>query len=334
LPAPDDAAGVTHYITQTRAIRPSDATAAAAWIARDFPVPRELADGLAKLLRRLIAQDILRGAVVEDRSGAKSLRQAVAALGLTGFLSNERAARYLDSPSPHFELALLDEARRDGGKGPFLDHDDIARANAGDGLTAFPLLWLQRSSDPQAPDTRALLMASQRSFLTVHRGYNLFRILKETTADRADAFVAGGFRERGRIAAGTPLQSGGGRLRGEHVVFEANRNDFEQSMPGAAIGPLFMYRPPRCGFTRPEQQVLESSLDHQTDNDIAAELDISAPAVAMRWRSIYARVTAQVPSVLRAGPNASPSVRGKEKRRRIVAFVDDHPEEIRPYAQA
>src|SRR5205085_5016232 len=119
-----------------------------------------------------------------------SLRPAVAALGLTGFLNNERAARYLNSPYPHFELALLDEARRDGSKGPFLDYDDVARANAGAGLTAYPLLWLQRLNDHQAPETRALLMASQRSFLTVHRGYRLSRILNETTADRADAFLA------------------------------------------------------------------------------------------------------------------------------------------------
>lgn len=292
-----------------------------------------MADALPSLLKRLISQGILRGAVVEDVAASKGLRPAVAAIGLTGFLNNDRAARYLNSPYPHFELALLDEARRDGSKGPFLDYDDVARANAGAGLTAFPLLWLQRSNDPQAPETRTLLMASQRSFLTVHRGYRLSRILNETTADRADAFVAGGFRERHRLPVGTPLRLVSGHLRREHVVFEVNRHDFEQTLPGAAISPLFVYRPPRCGFTRPEKLVLERSLDHQTDKEIATELGISPAAVALRWRSIYARVTARVPSVLRAGPNASPSVRGKEKRRRIVAFVDDHPEEIRPYLE-
>ncbi len=334
MPAPDRSEADIGRFTRTRAIRPADAAHAAAWIARDFPVSEDLAAALPSLLKRLISQEILRGAVVEDIHGPKGQRANVAAFGLSGFLDNERAARYLDSPYPHFELALLEETQRGRGKGAFLDDDDVARANAGEGVTAFPLLWLQRSSDPQAPETRALLMASQQSFLRIHRGYRIYRILKETSAERADAFVAAGFRERHRLARGTPLRIGNGNLRQEHVIFEVTRRDFERTLPGAAISPLFAYHPPRCGFTRPEQRVLERSLDHQTDEDIAAELGITATAVALRWRSVYARVTARLPTVLRAGPNASATVRGKEKRRRIVAFVEAHPEEIRPYLQS
>jgi hypothetical protein len=55
-------------------------------------------------------------------------------------------------------------------------------------------------------------------------------------------------------------------------------------------------------------------------------------AVALRWRSIYARVGDRAPSVLRESVAAHGSHgRGHEKRRRVIAFVNDHPEEMRPY---
>jgi hypothetical protein len=320
-------------VERVRAVAPSDAGPAAAWIIDTFPVPPALAAALPALLARLIAADVLRGELVEHVDGAARRPPVVAAFGLTGFLADRRATAYLAAPYPHLELDLLDEARRGGGNGPFLDHDAVAQANAGDGLAAFPLLWLQRENDPHAAETRVLLAAGQKSFMHMHRGYRLARILKETTADRAGAFLAGGFRERGRLAPGTALRFAGRRLAQEHVVFEASRSDMENALPGAMVSHLFAYQPPRCGFTRSEKQVLERAVDHLTDGEIAAALGITPSAVALRWRSIYVRMAERVPLALDAEPGRRAAARGREKRRRVIAFVDDHPEEMRPYPQ-
>jgi hypothetical protein len=166
----------------------------------------------------------------------------------------------------------------------------------------------------------------------MHRGYRLSRILKEAPAYRAEAFVNGGFRERCRLPAGSPLHFCGRKLEREHVVYEVTRAQIDATLPGSAVGPLFDYRPPRCGFTRAEKQVLLLATEGLFDAQIACQLGISAGAVALRWRSIYARVGDRAPSVLRDSESARASHgRGHEKRRRVIAFVNDHPEEMRPY---
>lgn len=314
-----------------RGMTPNDAASAAHWMIRDLPVPARLGGSLRSVLARLIADDLLRGEVVEYLESGKG-PPILTAFGFTGFLSDTRAREYLAAPYPHFELELLCEAARNAGRQPFLGYDEIARANYDMGLTLFPLLWLQQPSDLNDPQARALLLGSQQSFIRIHRGYRLSRILKETTADRAGAFIAAGFREVCRLAPGTPLRTGGALVQ-EHVVFEANRSDVEKSPPGTAISHLFAYQPPCGGFTRSEKQILSWSVEHHTDEEIAERLGITPAAVTLRWRSIYARIAERAPFVFELQPNSSHLARGKEKRRRVIAFVSRHPEEIRPYPQ-
>lgn len=328
--AASDSADVEVQFTRQRAIEPGDATRAASWIIHEFPVPPDLAAALPTLLAKLLEREMLRGEVIEYIHSVSG-RTTLAGFGLSGFLNDHIAADYLAAPYPHFELTLLDRVRRSDGGDVFLDHDQIAQANAGAGLTLFPLLWLQRSNDPAFAETHALLTASQQGFLRIHRGYRIVRILKETTADRASVFLGGGFREYRRLPIGTPMQFDGHALRREHVVFEASRADVETSLPASMIAHLLTYQPPRCSFTRSERRVLERAVEHQTDEEIASSLRISSAAVRLRWRSIYARVAAHIPAVFKLTSSSAAVARGKEKRRRVIAYVAAHLEEIRPY---
>ena len=319
-------------IIRVRSALPSDVPTFSTWIGREFPIPSPLAAALPTLLKHLIANDTL-GATVAEHVADGCSAPVLLAFGISGFLSNASVTKYLAAPYPHFEIDLLDCARR--GTSSFLSYDEIARANATDGATLFPLMWLQRTDDPADPEARALLTVCQQTFLRVHRGYRLSRILKEASVDRAQAFLNGGFRERHRLPIGTPLPFSGRKLAREHVVFEITMAEVQATLPGTAVGHLFTYRPPRCGFTRAEKQVLTKATDGLTDAKIAHQLDITAPAVALRWRSIYARVTTRVPSALQPYERTPPNHRrGQEKRRQVIAFVNDHPEEIRPYREA
>jgi DNA-binding CsgD family transcriptional regulator len=318
-----------HTVTRVRLAASSDADAFSAWIVRELPVPAPLASALPTLLRRLIADETLAGTVIEYQGAASCV---LAGFGISGFLGEACARAYLAAPYPHLEIDLLDRVRRGPSHGSFLGYDEIARANAGSGLTLFPLMWLQSPSDQADPEARALLTLSQQSFLRIHRGYRLVRILKEARAERAEAYLNGGFLERCRLPAGTALPFAGARLEREHAVFEITKSEIEASLPGRAVGHLFAYRPPRCGFTRAEKQVLARATEGLTDAQIACQLGISAAAVALRWRSIYTRVADRAPLVL-AEDRALPGRRGRghEKRRQVIAFVNDHPEEMRPY---
>jgi hypothetical protein len=310
---------------------PSDAATCSAWIAREFPLPRPLASALPALLERLISEETLSGIVVEY-VGDPSLQPVVAGFGISGFLSEACVSEYLAAPHPHLEVCLLDRVRLGRPQAAFLAYDEIARANAGDGSTLFPLMWLQRTNDPADPESRALLVLCQQSFLRQHRGYRLVRILKETETDRAQAFLNGGFRERHRLRAGTALPFSRGRLERDRIVFEITKAEMAAAAPGLSVGYLFEYRPPRCGFTRAEKRVLSRAAEGLTDAQIARQLDISPAAVGLRWRSVYARIADRVPSALQEDePGTDNRGRGHEKRRRAIAFLNDHPEEMRPY---
>jgi hypothetical protein len=90
---------------------------------------------------------------------------------------------------------------------------------------------------------------------------------------------------------------------------------------------LFHYRDPVCGFTVSERRLLHAAVTLQTDAEIASALDISASAVKKRWAAIFDRVAGRIPEL-----NDTPRelTRGPQKRHKLLAYLREHPEELRP----
>ena len=104
---------------------------------------------------------------------------------------------------------------------------------------------------------------------------------------------------------------------------------------GSWVGALFDYHPPRLGFNRSEQRMLSCALPGATDEHLAETLETSLPVVKKMWVSIYRRVEDCLPELI-ADPLPSDipaSGRGREKRRRLLAYLREHPEELRPVSR-
>ena len=322
--------GKKSFDRRVRTITPQDVPAFAEFLERSGPVTGEFARSVPSLLRRLIADETLHGVAVEYIFG-NGVPPEPAAFGLSGFVTKECAAKYLASPSPHIALLLLHQELHDRKTSPFLTLQEVAEANADGGLTLIPLCWFQRTYDQADPEAHALLAIGQQTFFSRHLGYRLNRIIKEVPAQVASAFLGGGFEELCRFPTGTPLAFyPDAALTQDHIVFTITKENVQGEWPGKAIGRIFAYEPPRCAFTRSEQQVLMSAADGLTDARIAEELNITLTAVTLRWRSIYNRVAQHAPALLDS-EEVSNGTRGHEKRRLVIAFVDEHPEELRPY---
>ena len=68
-----------------------------------------------------------------------------------------------------------------------------------------------------------------------------------------------------------------------------------------------------------------------TNSALARDLNVSLPTVKKMWLSIYGRVAASIPGWMAEDSRSSAdSKRGKEKRRLLLAYLQDHPEELRP----
>jgi len=81
--------------------------------------------------------------------------------------------------------------------------------------------------------------------------------------------------------------------------------------------------------------LLLAGLRGGTDEELADELGISLSAVKKAWQSIYERVSACDPELVPAAhPTESGAYeRGKMKKQRLIAYLRDHPEELRPASE-
>lgn len=96
------------------------------------------------------------------------------------------------------------------------------------------------------------------------------------------------------------------------------------------ISHFFYYQKPRFGLARGEQRLLARALGGGTDAELADELQVSLSAVKKTWTSIYRRVALH-DEVLALGTDREvEGDRGPEKKHKIIAYIHEHPEELRP----
>ena len=171
------------------------------------------------------------------------------------------------------------------------------------------------------------------AFIDVHRGF----LLKELTAHAMTLEnLEGAIRSGGLFFSPVDARYVESSDRPLHEVFAAPHligltRELAMTRVGTWIGSLFVYRSPQFGFRPSEQRLLLSALQGGTDEDLAAVLGVSLSAVKKTWRSIYDRVTHHSPGLIPDQvPEELTSERGKEKKQRLLAYVRDHPEELRP----
>lgn len=91
-------------------------------------------------------------------------------------------------------------------------------------------------------------------------------------------------------------------------------------------------REPILGLRSSDQDLLEAALRGSTDMELSEELGLKLPALKKRWVSVYKRVAIARPSLLPGlDDNLDRQTRGRQKKHRLLAYVREHPEELRPY---
>ena len=122
-------------------------------------------------------------------------------------------------------------------------------------------------------------------------------------------------------------------LEKPHIVGVSR--EMEHHRPGTWVGALFEYRPPQLGFSKSQQQLLLSALLDRTDRELCTQLGKSPSTVKNTWQSIYNRVADHLPFMFSEDVDAGAhnSQRGPEKRRRLLAYLREHPEELRPVSR-
>lgn len=104
-----------------------------------------------------------------------------------------------------------------------------------------------------------------------------------------------------------------------------------EDIEGSLISHYFAYRPRRFAFTADERSVVQYALIGDTEAATAAAIDESVSRVKYLWRIIYEKVDDIEPALFASlkCQNAPADHRGAEKRRLLLAYLRDHPEELR-----
>jgi hypothetical protein len=296
-----------------------------------FPDVEPCSRVLPEMWRTLLSNGRMQLFLVEDR--AKPLGSRIASFSATVFVTDEfcREAQSTVSPCLGLHIArhyLSHEL-------PVLNREQVAQANARNGLNL--LMCFEGGGHDGLSRDQMLAVREKQSeaFHLAHRGYRL----KEFLAD-----LIGGEALQWMISAGA-------RLRGDYSAYfqkhnvpipEASQRPWlvgltkEEAFanPGSHLASFFVYTPPRFHFNRSEQMLLGRALMGETCEELAASLLISYWTVKKRWHAIYERVedidSELLPPVNNGLHAAS---RGAERRRRLLAYLRQHLEELRPLAR-
>ncbi len=281
-------------------------------------------DALPRMWEELLAGGRLKFFLVEDR--VKSCGKRIVTCCAAVFVTDEFCAAARSAKSPFLGRELVRGYL--SGNLPILTRVEAARAHAGEGLNiVLCFAGPERSLLSGAGYLRLCEKRSDAFHLAV-AGYQIKGFLANPIGELAyQEMIEGGARLRWESAV--PSKAPRAELRAR--VVGLTREEAE-AHPGSHLAGLFVYTRPRFHFSGSEQHLLQHALTGETCDDLAASLSLSPWTVKKRWHTIYERVVRAdhdlLPAPIQNGPPTH--LRGAERRRRLLNYLRQHPEELRP----
>jgi len=295
-----------------------------------FPKARDdagLRAAVAHEWRVLLENPATLSLIVEDRTRGGGRR--VVGCAQLAFVSEAFVRRVTRGDRPWVNVQATRPMA--DGSWPLLTPAQVRQAHAGVGLFALITRWRRADTLQSGDEKRQVHTFMDAAFQALTRGYRYREVLLEAIGDEArrQAWEAG-FAERADYAdfycANPPAPPDDGRP----YLMGITREE-AAAREGCLMGHFFTALPPRLGLSPGEQELLFRCLQDESDEEIANALGITPSAVKKRWLTVYARVAEKAPSLLpERGPDADERARGPEKRRRLLRYLREHPEELRP----
>ena len=269
-------------------------------------------------------------AVVFEEMGSGSWHLIGA--GISAFLSDAFIREMKTSPLIWVGPEIV--RRISAGNSPVLSDKQVAESNTQGGLNLFG--W-HGATSVEDGNRIEVLNTVFGSFIELHRGF----LIKEVLGQADSVAMVGAMSNSGGGYFDPELQryvqslpsSAEDVLSRPHLMGQTR----EMAIAGAWLSgsSLFTWQAPQFGFRRSEQRLLISALQGGTDEDLSNELRISLSSIRRAWLAIYERVAAIAPEMLGEPLQTGPSVtsRGKGKKHRLLAYLREHPEELRPISR-
>lgn len=314
-----------------RPIRAKDVADCVAIVAGHATLVRRYTEALNSLRPvwlSLLGREAFRAYIYEDMQDSSSRVVGVgcSAIVSSDFLSDAKTP-------PYFWIGPELTRRVRDGHSPLLSDKQVREANSKGGVNL--VIW-EGATHIQDVDRLDLWNSFLGTFIELHRGF----LLNEVVANGFTTDISAAVLRAGYLlinAEGKYTDKIEGLIQdvaSEPYILGLTR-ELAPSRAGTWASSLFVYQAPLFGFSASEQRLLLTALRGGTDEDLADELGISVSAVKKAWQSIYERVSACNPALV---PAAHPTQtgafeRGKMKKQRLIAYLHNHPEELRPASE-
>jgi hypothetical protein len=294
-----------------------------------------IADLRAAWSRLLAGDGFCSATVFEEKVGAGANTVGV---GVSVFASDEFLREAKKPPSFWIGPELAKRAGR-GDHSSLLTAKQVREANSREGLNL--VIW-QATVREQHMQKMEVWEAFMKAGVEQHRGYRLKELLvaqAESVEHLLGLRHTGGFFWDGENQryGDLPDCDLNAIIREPHVAGITREIALSRPLESitSSIGSLFHYQPPQFGFSGSEQRLLLAALAGGTDEDLSEELAISLSTVKKTWRCVYDRVAACLPELIpgNSQSNGEASKRGRDKKQRLVSYLREHPQELRPVSK-
>lgn len=307
-----------------RLLQPGDVDEALALLPPWLGLPDAMRSALPALWRALLHEPGFNADVIEDL--ARPPGQRLLGLGMAVALDAAWSRRLAEAPPPYATRHLY--AQLLSGRTRLPGDAALGRANAGEGVEFMVLHYRQLDPGVDNPAALSLWSVGLSAMRSAHAGHRVRQLYQEAWGDERQVMHSIGMHQRTRrseAAGAAPLPE----------LYALSRAEALRLLPGAHLRDVFEHHAPLFGFSPAERRLLRRAVFDETDEDIARHLATTPHTLKKQWRSIYARVAAALPHVFgRPIPTTGgeEGTRGPEKKRALVSYLRQHPEELRPYA--
>jgi hypothetical protein len=310
--------------TRERILSPGNVHEAAALVRESVFDPELAGCDPVEVCRELLDAGSMMGDLIDLIHQDGSFQ--VIGVGGGAFVANQLMADVRERPRPGLIERVLRARMSD--ERMVLNRRQIEKANPDDGVSLVVLFhhWVDGLSEEVELEVRRHLMVG---FLRDVKGYNLTEVIAEGRECDLKWTLAGGFRIRSDYASWYAEHV---EPQPRRVLFGMARGEAADSV-GSMVALAFDYARPKLGFTASQRRLLSQAIQFKTDAEIALALGVSLSAVKKTWAAIFDKVSDVFPEMAddaRDAATSGPTIRGAQKRHRLLTYLHNHPEEIKP----
>jgi hypothetical protein len=263
------------------------------------------------------------GVVVEANQSAA--HNKIVGFGAGVFVDSAFIEHELRAPQPYLTGRILASFSSNSGVVLPLRKMSINNSDAGLDMVILASIW---APSLNAEEARSVQVQLETSFLKLFTGFKLRRLLAELTNNGLLEYVQKTplWRTIKQFPKSSNTGSSGSEVARTLVMLD---RDIALSTAMSVAVPLFQVTKPVLGLHLVEQELLVAALKGATDTELAEDLRLTREGVKRRWKVLFDRLGEAKPELFQSMIPQN-GKRGPQRRHRILAFLRDHPEELRP----